>query len=231
VTATEERLPSFEGLPVVRSAVRITRAGDGLSEALKLDPRALHRGEEVFFVLKGTVDQVNFRPVSQEEDGLLIRVHTVRASEIALVDPGQVEHFLASERLRIKRLQDEAASREPLPGIDDEPETNGAGEPNIFGGTFDERGPLEDDQADGDKPTRKPRKGSLAAGLELIATITDPSELFALMDEEERGKNRRAVMDAAAARIAELAAEQEAAEVRDLVAEAEAGDASDYGAH
>ena len=228
MTATEERLPSFEGLPVVRSAVRITRAGDGLSEALKLDPRALHRGEEVFFVLKGTVDQVNFRPVSQEEDGLLIRVHTVRASEIALVDPGQVEHFLASERLRIKRLQDEAASREPLPGIDDEPEDD-HGEPNIFGGTFDERGPLEDGQADGEKPARKPRKGSLAAGLELIATITDPAELFALMDEEERGKNRKAVMDAAAARIAELSAE--VSEVRDLVAEAEAGDPSDYGAH
>lgn len=194
MTATEERLPSFEGLPVVRSAVRITRAGDGLSEALKLDPRALHRGEEVFFVLKGTVDQVNFRPVSQEEDGLLIRVHTVRASEIALVDAGQVEHFLQSERLRIKRLQDEAAAREPLPGIDDEP----AGEPNIFGGVSNGA----DGQAE--KAARRPRKGSEAAQLELIASITDPSELFALMDEEERSKGRKAVLDAAAARIAEL---------------------------
>ena len=39
-------LPEFEGRAVVRSAVKITRAGDGLSEALKLEPTALHHGDE-----------------------------------------------------------------------------------------------------------------------------------------------------------------------------------------
>jgi hypothetical protein len=33
-------LPLFEDQPVDRAAVRITRAGDGLSEALKIRPQA-----------------------------------------------------------------------------------------------------------------------------------------------------------------------------------------------
>lgn len=249
MTATEQRLPSFENNPVAKATVRITKAGDGLSESMKLDPQPLHYGEEVFFVLRGRVRQINHRPLSTDDGDFMVRQHTVEAEEIVLVAPDQVEEFFVSERTRLKRLQDQAEARAPLPGIDNDeppPVEDVVGEPNIFGGTFDERGPIEDGQADeqlvhghtglpftpsDEKPARRPRKGSLAAGLELIASITDASELFALMDEEERGKNRKAVMDAAAARIAELAAEQEAAEVQDLVAEAEAGDASDYGAH
>lgn len=159
MTTTEDRLPSFEGMPVVRSAVRITRAGDGLSEALKLDPRALHRGEEVFFVLKGEVDQVNFRPVSREEDTVLSRVHTVRASEIVLVTREEVEHLLVSERSRLKRLQDAAEARAPLPGFEDDPPVMETveGATNIFGGTFDDRGPLDDDEP-ATKKIRRPRK-------------------------------------------------------------------------
>lgn len=162
MSLAEDRLPAFEGMPVVRSAVRITRAGDGLSEALRLDPRALHRGDEVFFVLKGEVDQVNFRPVSREEDDVLSRVHTVRASEIALVSREDVEHLLQSERLRLKHLEDEAALRAPLPGFEDETppsmqNVDGQAATNIFGGTFDERGPIEDDEP-AVKKIRRPRK-------------------------------------------------------------------------
>lgn len=240
------RLPDFEGFEVDRSTIKVTRAGDGLSPSLKVEPRALHQGEDVTLVLRCHVHKVIHEP-GRDEDGPLVRVHVLATDEAFLADPGEVHALVSRERSRIKRLEDEAAAREPLPGIDDEPAANGAGgEPNIFGGSFDERDPIDDGQADGDlvhghtglpfkpdeqKPARRPRKGSLAAGLELVASLTDPSELFALMDEEERGKNRKAVMDAAAARIAELAAEQETAEVRDLVAEAEAGDPSDYGAH
>jgi len=107
-------LPKFEGRAVVRSAVKITRAGDGLSEALKLEPSALHHGDEVFFVLRGSVTQVNHRPASREEDDL-VRVHTVEAQEIAMVGHAQVDELLASERERVKRLKDEEAGREPLP--------------------------------------------------------------------------------------------------------------------
>ncbi len=216
------RLPDFEGYEVDRSTIKVTRAGDGLSPSLKVEPRALHQAEDVTLVLRCHVHKVIHEP-GREEDGPLTRVHVLATDEAFLVEPGEVEHLIGRERRRITRLQDEAAARAPLPGIDndDPPPIEDVTEPNIFGGTFDERGPIDDDgQADeqlvhghtglpfsppDEKPARRPRKGSLAAGLELIASITDPSELFALMDEEERGKNRKAVMDAAAARIKELA--------------------------
>ncbi|MDQ1429196.1 MAG: hypothetical protein QOK39_2672 [Acidimicrobiaceae bacterium] len=54
-------LPDFDGFEVRRSAVRITKAGDGLSEALKVQPRALHYGDEVFYILRGKVAQVNHK--------------------------------------------------------------------------------------------------------------------------------------------------------------------------
>lgn len=211
MTATEQRLPSFENNPVAKATVRITKAGDGLSESMKLDPQPLHYGEEVFFVLRGRVRQINHRPLSTDDGDFMVRQHTVEAEEIVLVAPDQVEQFFVSERTRLKRLQDQAEARAPLPGIDNDkppPIEDVTGESNIFGGTFDERGPIDDDQADG-KPARRPRKGSEAAQLELIATITDPSELFALMDEEERVKGRKTVLDAAAARIGALAAAPE----------------------
>lgn len=107
-------LPEFEGRAVVRSAVKITRAGDGLSEALKLEPTALHHRDEVFFVLRGQVTQINHRPASREEDDL-VRVHTVEAQEIAMVGQAEVDELLAAERDRVKRLRDEDAGREPLP--------------------------------------------------------------------------------------------------------------------
>lgn len=230
MTATEQRLPSFENHPVAKATVRITKAGDGLSESMKLDPQPLHYGEEVFFVLRGRVRQINHRPLNTDDGDFMVRQHTVEAEEIVLVAPDQVEEFFVSERTRLKRLADQAEARAPLPGIDNDhpPPIEDVPEPNIFGGTFDERGPVDDDgQADeqlvhghtglpftppNEKPARRPRKGSLAAGLELIASITDPSELFALMGEEEAGKGRKAVLDAAAARIAELS-EAERAQV------------------
>lgn len=197
MTVVEERLPSFENHQVVRSAVKITRAGDGLSEALKLEPQALQHGDEVFFVLRGEVTQVTHRPASKEESDILARVHVVEAREIALVDGSEVEHLFASERTRLKKLKDAAESRAPLPGLDGEDE----GEPNMFGGVSGGRA-LPDEDAPSPK---KPRKGSLEAQLAAVADATDPAELFALMDAEEKAKGRGQVLDAARARVAELA--------------------------
>lgn len=212
MTVVEERLPSFENHQVVRSAVKITRAGDGLSEALKLEPQALQHGDEVFFVLRGEVTQVTHRPASKEESDILARVHVVEAREIALVHGSEVEHLFASERTRLKKLKDAAESRAPLPGLDGEDE----GEPNMFGGVS---GGTDLPAGDVPPPTKtrkdslaahfprptRPRKGSLEAQLAAIAEATDPAELFALMDSEEKGKGRAQVLDAARARVAELA--------------------------
>lgn len=107
----EGKLSSFEGRPVIRAAVRITRAGDGLSEALKFAPVALHHDDEVFFVLRGSVSQVNHKPDGADADEL-VRVHTVEAVEIAMVDESDVADLLAGAAERVGRARAEALEAE-----------------------------------------------------------------------------------------------------------------------
>lgn len=116
---SDQDLPQFEGMPVVASAVRITRAGDGLSEALKLEPQELHHGQEVWFVLHGTISRVSHDPVPKA-DGILQRVHTVRADEVAMVGQEDVKDLLDRERERVLALKEQAAgiTRLPMGGED-----------------------------------------------------------------------------------------------------------------
>lgn len=120
---SDSKLAPFEGRPVVRSSVRITKAGDGLSDALKFAPVALHHDDEVFFVLKGVVSQVNHKPEDRDSDEL-VRVQTVEAVEIAMVDEADVTELLASAAERVRRSKEEALKEDgifplPIDGSDD----------------------------------------------------------------------------------------------------------------
>lgn len=115
-TATVEEpkgLPAYEGIDVDKATVKITNAGDGLSDALKFEPVALHHGDEVFFVLKGKVVKVTHEPEGKVEldDDIdeLVRVHVVKTFEIAMVDEFDVSELLAKNRERIKKRKDEEA--------------------------------------------------------------------------------------------------------------------------
>jgi hypothetical protein len=106
------KLPDFEGECVDESACRITKAGDGLSDALAI---------AVYFVLKGEVTQVNHRSKSASDD-TLVRVYTIDTREITRVDEGDVRMFLdtASEKIskaaEARRLaEEEAAGIQQLP--------------------------------------------------------------------------------------------------------------------
>lgn len=113
-------LEDFEGQPVARASVKITRAGDGLSEAMKLAPEALQRGEEVFFVLRGVVDKVTFEPIPKA-DGYLSRVHIVAAQEVARVDKEGVAAFLKAEADRLSKLREEQQGVSRLPLGEEDP--------------------------------------------------------------------------------------------------------------
>lgn len=99
-------LPKFERRPVVRASVKITNAGDGLSEAMRLAPEALQLGDEVWFVIKGEVVRVAHES-APKDDHNLVRVHTVKASDVALVAKDAVQDVLHAEQDRIARLREE----------------------------------------------------------------------------------------------------------------------------
>lgn len=114
-----EILPAYEGREVVHASMKITRAGDGLSEALQLAPVALHHGDEVHLVLKGRVIDVQhplLKSTDDDEDRL-VRKHVVQTEEITIVDEGDVQAALNQAAEKLATLRDEAAGREPLPGM------------------------------------------------------------------------------------------------------------------
>lgn len=100
-------LPVFEGEPVTSARVKITNAGDGLSEALKIAPEALHMDDEVFYVLRGKVTQVNH--VAKDE--LVTRIHTVKADAITKVDGELASKMLAEAADALSRAKAEASGQ------------------------------------------------------------------------------------------------------------------------
>lgn len=109
MTATKPKtaLPEFEQQSVNNATVRITNAGDGLSDALKVDPKALHLGQEVFYILSGDVTQINH----VEKDDVLTRVHTVKASAITEVDGDLASKLLTEAAEELQRRRDEISGQ------------------------------------------------------------------------------------------------------------------------
>ncbi|HEY7010127.1 MAG TPA: hypothetical protein VH395_14360 [Jatrophihabitantaceae bacterium] len=106
-------LPVFEDQPVDRAAVRITRAGDGLSEALRIRPKALHIGDEINYLLRGVVTQVTHR----EKDDEITRLHTVEAQQITEVDAKTASRMLAAAARELDQAR-QAEGQDPLPEDD-----------------------------------------------------------------------------------------------------------------
>lgn len=110
-------LEKFEGRSVTGASVRITNAGDGLSDAMELDPELLAHGSTVWFVIRGEVTQVNYRNAGKGSEGELVRVHTVAAREVARVNGAAVSDLLDSEATRIAELR---AAEEERRAIEEE---------------------------------------------------------------------------------------------------------------
>lgn len=94
-------LGSFDGYPILGSAVKITKAGDGLSQALKVDPRRIHKGERLLLLLEVEAGPVTMKPAPDEMDGW-VRVDTLEATGVTFV-PAALE---ADVRARLKDTAD-----------------------------------------------------------------------------------------------------------------------------
>lgn len=114
-------LSDFEGTPVVKSTIAIAKAGDGLSEALEINPQEMHVGDEGFFILRAGVRRVIHKPFDTLGNEL-VREHTMDTIEIVQVDKAEVDELLrdrldkvrkaAEEKRGIQRLDDAAKAAE-----------------------------------------------------------------------------------------------------------------------
>ncbi len=120
--ADNSKLVPFEGADVLRTEVSVTNAGDGLSQALHVDPTLLALGDTVHVVLECIVQQVKFVPAVDKlhpEEGLA-RIHVLRAGRATLVDAETVAEALDAMADRIRRAQEQAQGIERLPLADPE---------------------------------------------------------------------------------------------------------------
>ena len=101
--AKGNQLPLFEGAPVAKCALKVTKAGDGLSEALDLEPVALALGDERSYVIRGTIAQVGFKTAN----GIVTRVHTLVVDTCMEVDEAVAEKMISREAIRLAKLRDE----------------------------------------------------------------------------------------------------------------------------
>lgn len=104
--ATSERekqkpkLNKFERKEVLSATVAVTGAGDGLSQAMQVDPIELHHGEKRYLVLEVDVTKVRFDPVPKT-DGLQ-RVHILKAGRATFIDADLVTAALDEQQKKIE---------------------------------------------------------------------------------------------------------------------------------
>lgn len=107
-------LNPHEGRDVTQATVRVTNAGDGLSDALGVAPVEYHIGDRVFVVLETTCSRVAHELIKDTD--VLRRVHTLRADLGTVVDEQLVRGVLDAQTKAI----DAARGVPRLPLDDDE---------------------------------------------------------------------------------------------------------------
>lgn len=122
MTTTE--LGTFEGADVSRAAIQITNAGDGLSEAVKVEPIVIHRGDTGYLVLEWECVEVRFTPADKENPhGDAVRVQKLKAGTATFVDAALVGELIAEQREKNLKAKEDAAGIQRLEFEDgDDPE-------------------------------------------------------------------------------------------------------------
>lgn len=100
----------YEGQPVIKTQVKIVGAGDGLSDAIAVDGRELHMGDEIDVVLGAcVVTGVDLRPIDKDDPtGPLVAKLVLRAGKRATVtDDAHVAQLLLDTEARVKAARGE----------------------------------------------------------------------------------------------------------------------------
>lgn len=113
---TAMTLNKFEGRDVVDTTVAITKAGDGLSAALEVEPTELHHKQVVQVLLECEVGAVTFKSATEGEG--LIRVHKLVTSRATLITRDHELHAasLATLNNMTEKLAREGKAKGSMPG-------------------------------------------------------------------------------------------------------------------
>lgn len=96
-------LNQFEGRDVVGTRVAITNAGDGLSQAMLVEPAEYHIGDVVTVVIECVVKRVSYEPVKDTD--VLNRVQVLKAGTAAIIEASKVKKLLDQQRIKIEKAR------------------------------------------------------------------------------------------------------------------------------
>jgi len=84
---TGSELGEFEGRPVGAIKIIVTKAGDGLSKAMDVEPTLLHQGDVGYLVLSYVTNKIRFDPTSKDPDDENVnRIQILEATGATFVD-------------------------------------------------------------------------------------------------------------------------------------------------
>lgn len=118
--ADTSQLPPYGGKAVVRTAIKITNAGDGLSQGLAIDPQVLALGETHYVVLECVVDSHEHDRILDRgnDTGLVVLNQVLKAGTGTLIDKELVASVIAEQATRIEAAKDAALrAKEEAEGI------------------------------------------------------------------------------------------------------------------
>jgi hypothetical protein len=130
MTTETADLGSHEGRPVIGTKIKVRKTGDGLSEALKIDPEIIKVGEERMLAVRVVCVDVQNPAENRKQpaEGGVLRMHIFDATEAAFIDGAVVEDVLAKQRERIDRAKDAEVGQGRLPTDEELHAAHDAGE-------------------------------------------------------------------------------------------------------
>lgn len=96
-------LTQFEGRDVLQATIKVTNAGDGLSQAMQIAPAEHHLGDTVYLVIEAEVSKVHYEEL--QDTGTLKRVHTFKAGNATMVDGQLVAKVLEDQVKAIEKAK------------------------------------------------------------------------------------------------------------------------------
>lgn len=96
-------LKVYGGRDVVAAGVSIRNAGDGLSEAMNVEPTEMPIDQTVHVVLECTVTRHTYEELKDSDD--LKLVHVLKAGRATIVESDIVDHHLDEQQRRIEEAE------------------------------------------------------------------------------------------------------------------------------
>lgn len=110
-------LGEYRGHDIIRTSIKLTKAGDGLSKALGIAPHVYEQGDELMVLVKVKVGQHAHKLIPDTE--CLELVQEFEAQTATIVSGQQYERTLSTAENRQRKAQEEAKGIQRVPGTED----------------------------------------------------------------------------------------------------------------